>query len=54
MLVLTRDLSQEIHIGDDIKIVVVATGNKIKLGIEAPKHIPIKRPDAIKQEKKAA
>lgn len=54
LLVLSRDRNDEIHIGDDIKIVVIQTGNKIKLGIQAPKTIRITRPDAIKQERKAA
>lgn len=48
MLVLSRRRSEQIHIGDDITITVVRIqdGN-VRLGIDAPKHIRITRPDAI-------
>ena len=44
MLVLTRQLEEEIVIGDDIRIKVVAiSGNQVRLGIVAPVAIPISR-----------
>ena len=44
MLVLSRKIGEKIIIGDDIKIVVLAQqGNKVRLGIEAPKHISVNR-----------
>lgn len=49
MLVLTQHLEREaddIFIGDDIivRVVgVVSNGTAVKIGIEAPKHIPILR-----------
>ena len=44
MLVLTRKTDQSIMIGDDIEIVVVAVrGDKVRLGINAPRHVPVHR-----------
>ena len=58
MLVLSRTRDQTIMIGDDIEIVVVdVRGDKVRLGINAPSHIPVHRKevyDAIKRENEAA
>lgn len=44
MLVLTRKSNQSIMIGDEIEISVLAvSGEKVRLGIEAPKSIPVFR-----------
>jgi carbon storage regulator len=44
MLVLTRAADERIKIGDDITIVVVELrGDKVRLGIEAPRDIPVHR-----------
>jgi carbon storage regulator len=44
MLVLTRKLNQEIVIGDEIRITVVAVGgDQVKLGITAPRSVPVHR-----------
>jgi carbon storage regulator len=44
MLVLSRHCGQQIVIADDVVITVVAIeGNKIRLGIEAPKSIRVDR-----------
>jgi carbon storage regulator len=44
MLVLTRKVNQEIIIGDDIRITVVAVaGDHVKLGITAPRSVPVHR-----------
>ena len=44
MLVLSRATNQSIMIGDDIEIVVVdVRGGKVRLGINAPKHVPVHR-----------
>ena len=42
MLVLSRKINQSIMIGDDIRIVVVAVDrDQVKLGIEAPRSVPV-------------
>jgi carbon storage regulator len=44
MLVLSRQTDQSIMIGDDIEIFVVAVrGDKVRLGINAPRHVPVHR-----------
>lgn len=44
MLVLTRQRDQRIIIGDDIVITIVQiNGGKVRLGIEAPQEIDIRR-----------
>ena len=53
MLVLSRKKNESIVINDDISIVVVEIrGDKARLGVEAPKEIPVHRRevyDAIKK-----
>ncbi len=44
MLVLSRKLNEQILIGDGIVITVVAIrGGQVRLGIEAPRQMPISR-----------
>lgn len=44
MLVLTRKTNQSIMIGDDIEISVLAvTGDKVRIGISAPRDVPVYR-----------
>lgn len=44
MLVLSRKLGERIVIGDQVTIVVLAiSGQRIKLGFEAPPEVPIHR-----------
>ncbi len=54
MLVLSRQRDESIIIGDDIVITIVdIRGDKVRLGIDAPKEIPVHRQevyDAIKRE----
>jgi len=58
MLVLSRQRDEMIMIGDDIQITVVdIRGEKVRLGITAPAHIPVHRKEvyeAIKRENQAA
>lgn len=53
MLVLSRKKNETIVINDDITIVIVEIrGDKVRLGIEAPKDVPVHRRevyDAIKR-----
>ena len=44
MLVLTRKRNESIVIGDDIEVTVLSVaGEKVRLGIEAPRDIPVFR-----------
>ena len=61
MLVLSRKKNESIIINNDITIVVVEIrGDKVRLGVEAPKEVPVHRRevyDAIKrseQEQKSS
>lgn len=48
MLVLTRKLLETLYIGDDVKVTVVRLeGNQVRLGIEAPRHIPVVRAELV-------
>jgi carbon storage regulator len=58
MLVLSRQRDETIMIGDDIEVTVVdIRGDKVRLGINAPKEIAVHRKevyDAIRRENRAA
>ena len=58
MLVLSRQRDESIMIGDDVEITIVdVRGDKVRLGITAPKCIPVHRReiyDAIQREKAQA
>jgi carbon storage regulator len=44
MLVLTRKTGEEIVIGDDIRVKVVAVqGDRVRIGIDAPRSVPVDR-----------
>ena len=48
MLVVTRKASESILIGDDIEIVVTEIGTeRVKIGIKAPKGVPILRKELL-------
>ena len=55
MLVLSRQRDESIMIGDNVEIIIVdVRGDKVRLGITAPKEIPVHRReiyDAIQREK---
>ena len=51
MLVLSRKQNQEIIIGDNIKITVVKMkGNTVRLGIEAPREVNVRRGELLRHE----
>ena len=60
MLVLTRKQGERIQIGQDVVITVVRTkGKSVRLGIQAPSHVPVLRGEiaieiAAEEQQKAA
>ena len=58
MLVLSRQRDETIMIGDDIEVTVVdIRGDKVRLGITAPREVSVHRKevyDAIRRENRAA
>lgn len=58
MLVLTRKSNQSIMIGDDIEVSVLSImGEKVRIGIQAPRDIPVFRKEVyleIQQERNGA
>lgn len=54
MLVLSRKKNESIVINDDITIVVVEIrGDKVRLGIEAPKEVPVHRNEVYEAIRRA-
>jgi carbon storage regulator len=55
MLVLSRKQDEKIIIGDEITLMVISIqGDKVRLGIDAPKHVTVHREEvyqAIMREK---
>ena len=56
MLVLSRHRDESIMIGDDVVVTIVdIRGDKVRLGVEAPKEVPVHRRevyDAIANEQR--
>lgn len=44
MLILTRRVSEEVMIGDDIKIKILGVkGNQVRIGVAAPENVSVHR-----------
>jgi carbon storage regulator len=53
MLVLTRKVNQEVLVDDKVRIIVLAVeGNQVKLGVDAPPEVAVRRPEVSKSEPK--
>ena len=57
MMIFIRRVGEGILIGDDVELVVinVGTGNRVKIGIKAPRHINVALSEnsALKDEQQA-
>ena len=55
MLILTRRQGETLMIGDEITVTVLSVkGNQVRIGVEAPKQVPVHRKeiwDRIQKEK---
>jgi carbon storage regulator len=50
MLVLTRKEGEQILVGPDVRITIVRiAGNSIRIGIDAPPHLPIHRAEVLEE-----
>ncbi len=55
MLILSRQMDEKIMIGDDIEITIVAIrGDKVRLGITAPKAVQVHRREVFDAIQKSA
>lgn len=58
MLIITRRPGERIMLGDETRIhIMEIVGNSVRVGVEAPKSIPVYREEiwnAVKEENKAA
>jgi carbon storage regulator len=44
MLILTRRIGETVKIGDDVAVRIVGVqGNQVRIGVEAPKDVPVHR-----------
>ena len=58
MLIITRRAGQKIMLGDDVTVLVMEiVGNSVRIGVEAPKSLPVYREEiwaAVKEENQAS
>lgn len=52
MLVLSRKTSEKIRIGNDVEITIVSiNGDKVKVGVQAPKNVPVDREEVFEAKR---
>jgi carbon storage regulator len=44
MLILTRRVNEKLMVGDDVTVTVLSiSGNQVRIGVAAPRHVPVHR-----------
>lgn len=55
MLILTRRVNETLMVGDEVTVTVLSvSGNQVRIGVNAPRHVPVHREEIyekIKHEK---
>lgn len=52
MLILTRRPNESLMVGDEVKVTVLGIkGNQVRVGISAPRHVPVHRQEIYEKIK---
>jgi carbon storage regulator len=53
MLILTRRVGETLMIGDDVTVTVLGVkGNQVRIGVSAPKNVPVHREEIYERIRK--
>jgi len=53
MLVLTRRVNETLVVGDDVTVTILSvSGNQVRIGIQAPRHVSIHREEIYEKIKR--
>ncbi|MGB5426411.1 MAG: carbon storage regulator CsrA [Gammaproteobacteria bacterium] len=53
MLILTRRVNEKLMVGDDVTVTVLSiSGNQVRIGVAAPRHVPVHREEIYDKVKR--